>query len=162
MNPPRNVLHAIWCWLRFWIWRRPRAWLKRQTLWVDSRHGNDDSPGTQTAPIRTLAELHQRTTGITLHGDLNIELCGDFSSENLVLDPDAVDGVVVTCVGGPPATRARHKKALEAFLIREGNAEAREFPTPPSSVGPGGVLKLRRGRVGHLKFGDSVNVKART
>lgn len=124
-------------WLRFWFWYRPLAWLRREKIFVDARRGNDDSPGTVTAPIRTLAELHRRTHGRVLRGDLFIQLEGEFD-EVLQLSVSGVKGVVVTVAGGSEVERRQHTRAVKRFarelLKARSKLSARDYPEPPAEV----------------------------
>jgi len=101
------------------------------------RDGNDAGPGTIDAPIRTLLELHRRTYGRVLRGDLIVELHGDFD-ETLHLDMSGDDGVVVTVAGGTPRARRDHMRRVRRFMRdffrSRSKLSARDYPEPPSAV----------------------------
>lgn len=140
-------------WLRYWLWHRPLAWLRREKVVVDSVSGRDDALGTDDAPLRTLAELNRRTHGKVLRGDLLIELHGDFD-ESLELSMSSRSGVVVTITGGTSCQQRDHMRAVKEFqkAFWAGTARARDFPEPPAGVASA-QIKARKATVKGLRFG---------
>jgi hypothetical protein len=150
------MIAAVLRWLRFWLWRRPLARLRRESFYIDARGGNDDWPGTVTAPMRTLGEFSRRIRGAQLRGDLFLQIEGDFSDEKLELELTTVDGAVLTVAGGTPAERRRHARDLKRMHDWTGYRGATSrYPTPPASVGCL-HLTIERGRavLKHIHFKD--------
>jgi hypothetical protein len=130
------VIIRLLRWLLFWLWQRPLARLRRETIVVDRRRGRDDSPGTEDEPLRTLAELERRTSGRVLRGDLLVELRGDFD-EVLHFHSDTDNGAqVITFAGGDREQRRSHSRRVRAFFERlnAGEAGSKDYPEPPASL----------------------------
>jgi len=132
---------SVFSWLRYWLWYRPLARLRRERFYVDSRAGNDDSPGTETAPLRTLGELNRRLCGTVHRGDVVVQLEGDFSEEALVIHLESREGAVIEVAGGTPEERRAHARAVKGFQDKfwssdpKASVRARDFPEPPATVG---------------------------
>jgi len=144
-----HVLKALVSWLRYWLWLRPLARLRREEFYVDSRAGNDDSPGTETAPMRTLAELNRRLCSTVHQGDIVVQLESDFSEEALVVNLESREGAVIEVAGGTPEERRAHARAVKEFQDKfwssdpKASVRARDFPEPPATVGGMSVIVPR-------------------
>jgi len=150
------MIFAILRWLRFWLWYRPLARLRRQSLYVDWNRGVDDARGTREDPLRTLAELNRRTRGLVLRGDLVVELDGDFSDEDLELSLTTARGSMLVVRGGKPIARRLYMTNVKTFMRRyfKGAVSARDYPNPPGAVGGVQVdATVERARFEALRFG---------
>lgn len=51
-------------------------WQVQATWWYDATHGNPEYPGTQAAPVSSMAELYRRTTGGTVLSPVTLNVVG--------------------------------------------------------------------------------------
>lgn len=126
----------------------PPALITQSAWYVDSVLGDDNNPGTSTAPLKTLQEFWFRTAGGLFVNDTSISLTGDFSTQDLILDFYLASGKVLT-VTGLSRTTIYGPVALTAVVAQNPAGQQRQQIQDGAALGAadnvGKMLRLTSG-----------------